>query len=76
MKSFCKDLKEHSAKIINYEKKETVPLTYEENKSSKKLVIYAKKNLVQMKMIKNTIKSEIIVITLENIEVVLITSAI
>ena len=30
---FCKDLKEHTTKIINYEKKEMVPLTYKENKS-------------------------------------------
>ena len=25
MKNFCKDLKEHAAKIINYEKKEMIP---------------------------------------------------
>ena len=36
LKSFCKDLKEHRAKIINYEKKEMIPLTDEENKSYKK----------------------------------------
>ena len=36
MKSFCLDLKEHVTKIINYEKKERIPLTYEENKSYKK----------------------------------------
>ena len=33
---FCKDLKEHAAKIINYIKKEMIPLTDEENKSYKK----------------------------------------
>ena len=33
MKRFCKDLKMHSAKIINYEKKEMIPFTDEENKS-------------------------------------------
>ena len=36
MESFCKDFKEHAAKIINYEKKEMIPLTDEENKSYKK----------------------------------------
>ena len=30
MESFCKDLREHAMKIINYEKKEMIPLTYEE----------------------------------------------
>ena len=34
MERFCKDLKEHATKIINYEKKkELIPLTDEENKS-------------------------------------------
>ena len=36
MESFCKDLREHTMKIINYEKKEMIPLTDEENKSYKK----------------------------------------
>ena len=30
MESFCKDLREHAMKIMNYEKKEMIPLTYEE----------------------------------------------
>ena len=30
MKTFCKDLREHATKIINYEKKEMIPLTTEE----------------------------------------------
>ena len=30
MKKFCKDLREHAMKIINYEKKSMVPLTTEE----------------------------------------------
>ena len=30
MKKFCKDLREHSTKIINYEKKKMIPLTTEE----------------------------------------------
>ena len=56
MERFCKDLKEHVKKIINYKKKEMIPLTI--------YVIYTKKNLVLMIIIKNIIKSEIIAITL------------
>ena len=33
MKRFSKDLKEHATEIINYEKKEMIPLTHEEKKS-------------------------------------------
>ena len=37
MEKFCKNLKEHARRIINYEKKkEIIPLTDEENKSHKK----------------------------------------
>ena len=32
MKNFCLDLREHATKIINYEKKEMISLTKEENK--------------------------------------------
>ena len=32
MKSLCLDLKEHTTKIINYERKEMIPLTKEEKK--------------------------------------------
>ena len=32
MKNFCLDLREHAAKIINYEKKEMIPVTEEEKK--------------------------------------------
>ena len=31
MERFCKDLREHAMKIINYEEKEMIPLTSEEN---------------------------------------------
>ena len=31
MEKFCKDLKEHPMRIVNYEKKEVIPLTDEEN---------------------------------------------
>ena len=41
MKKFCKDLKEHAAKIINYEKRKMIPLADEELKSyEKQLVCY------------------------------------
>ena len=33
MKRFCKDLRYHAMKIINYEEKEMMPLTDKENKS-------------------------------------------
>ena len=36
MERFCKDLKEHGTKIINYGKKEMISLTDEESKSHKK----------------------------------------
>ena len=29
MKKFCKDLREHATRIINYEKKNMIPLTKE-----------------------------------------------
>ena len=50
MKQFCKDLKEHAKTIINYEKKEMMPLTDEENKSYKQQEVYriSKMNLVLM----------------------------
>ena len=31
MEIFCKDLREHVMKIMNYEKNETIPLTDKEN---------------------------------------------
>ena len=69
-KRFCKDLKEHAAEIIDYEKRKIVPLTYTENNSyeKQKFALYVKKNLVLMMIIKSMIKSEIIVIILENVE--------
>ena len=77
MKNFCLDLREHAAKIINYERKEMIPLTKRETKkqTSKKFVIYVKKHLVLMTTIKNIIRLEIIVTILENIEVLLMISA-
>ena len=47
MKKFCKDLKKHATKIINFEKKEMIPLTTEENESylKKEVCHICKKNL-------------------------------
>ena len=58
MERFCKNLKEHATKIINYEKKEIIPLIYEKISliKSRKSVTYAKKNLVLMMTIKSIIK--------------------
>ena len=36
MERFCKGLKDHAMKVINYEEKEMIPLTDKENKSSDK----------------------------------------
>ena len=35
MKNFCKDLREHATKIINYETKEVIPLTKKEEKKKR-----------------------------------------
>ena len=40
MKKFCEDLREHSTKISNYEKKEMIPLTKKEEKKHKQDVCY------------------------------------
>ena len=40
MKKFCKDLREHAMKIINYEKKKIVPLTTKEEICYNKQKIY------------------------------------
>ena len=57
-KDFFKELKEHVTKIINYETKEMIPLTHEENISYKKQKVcyISKKNLVLMMTIKSIIK--------------------
>ena len=46
MKKFCKDLKEHAPRIINYEKKKIIPLTKEEkmiNHNDQKICYICKK---------------------------------
>ena len=55
MKNFCLNLREHVTKVINYERKEMMPL----------------KDLVLMIATKNILRLEIIVTILENIEVLL-----
>ena len=77
MKNFYVDLREHAIKIINYEKKEMVPLTKKKKRKSmisKKFVVYVKKDLVLMITIKNIIRLEIVTIP-GNIEVLLMISA-
>ena len=48
MKKFCKDLREHATKIINYEKKDMVTLTKKKKKTIiiKTFITYVKKNLI------------------------------
>ena len=50
MKKFCKDLRKHATKIINYEKKKMMPLTIKKKyiTINKKYVTYGKKNLILM----------------------------
>ena len=45
MEKFCKDLREHATKIINYEKKDMIPLTKkeEENYNNQKVRYICKK---------------------------------
>ena len=57
MKKFCKDLRVHATKIINYEKKKMISLTIKEEMEHNKqkiCFINAKKNLIRA--IKNIIK--------------------
>ena len=54
---FYKNLKEHTTKKINYEKKEMISLIKKISLvKSRKFVTYAKKNLVLMTTIKSIIK--------------------
>ena len=63
MEKFCKDLRTHAMKIINYEQKEMMQLIDEENKSyEEQKVTYAKKNLVLMMMIKMEYLEELLII--------------
>ena len=48
MNKFCKDLKEHVTKIINYEKKKMIPLTTKEKiyHNKQKICYVCKKKLI------------------------------
>ena len=73
MEKFCKDLREHATKIINYEKKDMIPLTKKEEKNhNKQEVCYICKREFNTDD-KKHYKVKIIVI---NIEVQLIISVI
>ena len=76
IEKFCKDLKELGMEIINFEEKEMIPLTNKEIKSYEKQKVchICKKKFVMIKTKKK--KSEIIVITPENLEELLIANAI
>ena len=68
-----KKLKKRAMKIINYEKKEMIPLTKEEKKSykNKKHVIHVKKSFVMIKMMKTILiekRLKTTVIAQENLE--------
>ena len=73
MKNVCKNLKQHATKIINYEKKEMLPLTKEKRK------LYIKQKVCHIwkkKEYRDCKKLEITVVTLEYIEARLIVSVI
>ena len=76
MKNFSLDLREHATKIINYGKKEMIPLTKKEKKIiiSKRFVIYVKKDLVPTLAIKNIIRLEIIFTILEKTVLLMISA--
>ena len=69
MKNFCKDLREHSTKVINCEKLEMMPLPKKVKKShSKQDFRYICKKIFVIMMTKKFAKFEIIVITKVKIE--------
>ena len=72
MKKFCKDLREHATKIVNYEKKKMIPLTIKEeiDHNKQKICYICKKEFD--KNDKKHYKVKIIVIIQENIEALLI----
>ena len=81
MKIFCNDLKNQAKKIINYEKKEMIPLTNKEKESyeNQKICHICEKEFCtdkNSKEFKKCKKSEIIFIIQENIEEQLIVIAI
>ena len=77
VRRLCRKLKDRAMEKINFEEKEMIPLSL---MKSKKYAIYAKKSFALMKMKKINLNytkmSEIIAITLENLEKLLIVFAI
>ena len=58
MERFSKDLRNQAMKIINYEKKEIIPLTNDEEKSHEKrkvCYICKKKSFAQIKIMKKNL---------------------
>ena len=81
IEKLCKKLKECAMKIINYEEKEMIPLTHEENKSyneKDKCHICEKKFCIDKddKNYKNKKSLKVTVITQENLEELLIVNTI
>ena len=77
IEKLCKKLKERAMKIINYIKKEMIPLTYEENKSYKEQEAchICEKSFVWIKMMKIKERLKTTVIIQENFEELLIVNA-
>ena len=77
IEKLCKKLKEREMKMINDEKKEIIPLTYEENKSYKEQESchICEKRFVWIKMMKIKERLKTTVIIEENLEELLIVNA-
>ena len=78
IEKLCKKLKERIMEIINFKKKDMIPLTNKEILSlmkNKKYVVYVKKGGFEM-MIKTKQKSEVITTIPENLEELLIANAV
>ena len=73
IEKFCKDLKELGTEIINFEEKEMIPLTNKEIKSYEKQKVC---HICKEKFWCDKKNSEIIVVTPENLEELLIVNAI
>ena len=74
IKELSKKLKDHALKVIKNEKKVMIPLSEGENRfmKSKMYPTYVEESLIHIKKTKRIKKSKIIVITLENLELLLI----
>ena len=80
VENFCRDSKELATEIINYKEEEMTTLTSDKVTVCESQKVYAKEAFVMIKIRKKNLsctkKSEIIVITLENLEELLIVIAI